>query len=89
MATPHIEEEYSEDSQSATDDNGRDIPHPDLPLTYAGLSGFAADIQATFSATITDLKSSMLVLTEKMATAEAVGRHRDKALHRLIDTSKI
>lgn len=83
MATPRMEEEYSEDSQSTMEDNGRGTPHPDLPLTYAGMSGFAADIKAAFSAAITDLKSSMLVLTDKMATAEEEGRHRDKARHRL------
>lgn len=83
MATPHAEEEYSEDSQSAVEDNGRDILHPDLPLTYVRMSGFAADIKATFFAAITDLKSSMLVLTDKMATTEAAGRYRDKAIHRL------
>lgn len=83
MAMPRVEEEYSEDSQSTLDDNGRETPHPDLPLTYAGISGFAADIKAAFSAAITDLKSSMLVLTDKMATAETAGRHRDMAIHRL------
>lgn len=84
MAPPHVmEDDFSEDSQSAAEENGRITPHSDLPLTYAGMSGFAADIKATFSAAITDLKSSMLILTDKMATAEHAGRCRDKALNRL------
>lgn len=32
---------------------------------------------------VTDLKSNLLVLTEKMATVEATGKLRDRALHRL------
>lgn len=83
MVTSRVEENYSEDSQSAIEDNSRGLPHHDLPLTYAGMSGFTADNKATFSAAITDLKSSMLVITDKMATVEAAGRHRDKAIHRL------
>lgn len=58
-------------------------PHPDLSLTYVDMSGFAADIKSTFSVTITDLKSNLLVLTEKMAAAGAAGKHREKAIHRL------
>lgn len=37
----------------------------------------------TFSADITDLKSNLLVLTEKMVAVKATGKHRDRALHRL------
>lgn len=70
--------DFSEDSQSAAKDSGRGRNHSNKPLTYADISGFAADIKSTFSAAITDLKSNLLVLTDKMAT----GRHRDRALNR-------
>lgn len=83
MAPAHNEEEYSEDSQSAPEDSGRGKHKPDHPLTFADMSLIAADIKATFSAAITDLKTSMLVINEKMAAAEAAGRHRDKAIGRL------
>lgn len=54
MATPHVEEDYNEDSQSTMEDNSRETP--DLPLTYAGMSGFAADIKAAFSSSNNGLK---------------------------------
>lgn len=47
------------------------------------MSIFAADINSTFSAAITDLKSNLLVLTEKMASAEAAGKQREKSICRL------
>lgn len=47
------------------------------------MSLIAADIKSTFSAAITDLKTNLMVLTEKLASAEAAGKHRDKAIHRL------
>lgn len=47
------------------------------------MSLFAADIKSTFSAAITDLKSNLLVLTEKMALAEAARKQREKAICRL------
>lgn len=53
------------------------------PLTYAYMSSFAVDIKSTFSAAMTDLKSNLLVLTEKMAATEIAGKHREKAIHRL------
>lgn len=76
-------DDFSEDSQSATEEPGRGRNRTNKPLTYADMSGFAADIKSTFSAAITDLKSNLLVLTEKMATIEATGKLRDRALHRL------
>lgn len=83
MAPVQREEDLSEDSLSATEDNGRRETRPDHPLTYADMSVFAADIKASFSAAITDLKTNLLVLTEKMATAETAGKHRDRAINRL------
>lgn len=50
------EEDYSEDSQSTAEESGRRYKQTNLPLTYADMSGFAADIKSTFSAAITDLK---------------------------------
>lgn len=47
------------------------------------MSIFAADIKSTFSAAITDLKTNLLVLTEKMASAEAAWKHREKVISRL------
>lgn len=76
-------EGFSEDSQSATEHTGRSYNHPNQPLTYAVMSGFAADIKFTFSVAITDLKASLLVLQEKMATVEATVKDRDKAIQRL------
>lgn len=32
---------------------------------------------------ITDLKTNFLVITEKMASVEAAGKHRERAIHRL------
>lgn len=83
MAPVHAEEDYSEDSQSATEESGRRNAHTDLPLTYADMLGFAADIKTLFSAAITDRKTNLLVLTEKMASAETARKHREKAIHRL------
>lgn len=83
MALTRALEEYSEDSQSVPEDNGRGSSNPILPLTYADMSVFAADIISTFSGAITDLKSNLLVLNDKMATAETAGRQRDRAIHRL------
>ena len=84
MARPqHEEDDFSEDSQFNAEDSGRNRPRSGKPLTFADMSVIAADIKATFSAAITDLKSNILVLSDKMETAEAKGKHRDKALHRL------
>ena len=83
MAPTRAAEEYSEDSQSATEDTGRKSTRADHPLTYSDISGFAADIKASFSAAITDLKTSLIVLQEKMAATETEGRHRDRAIQRL------
>lgn len=77
------EEDFSEDSQSAQEDLGRRISHSDHPLSYADMSGFAANIKSTFLAAISDLKTNLLVLTEKMASAEAAGKYREKAILRL------
>lgn len=38
MSLPHMEEDFSKDSQSAAEDNGRGTPRPDLPLTYAEMA---------------------------------------------------
>ncbi|XP_073482001.1 vomeronasal type-2 receptor 26-like [Aquarana catesbeiana] len=83
MAPTHTEEDFSEDSQSAAEDNGKSLSHSNHPLTYANMSIFAADIKSTFSAAITDLKSNLLVLTEKMASAEAYGKQRETAICKL------
>lgn len=42
-----------------------------------------ADINSTFSAAITDLKTNLLVLNEKLLSAEAAGKHRDRAIAKL------
>lgn len=89
MGPTQHEEEYSEDSQSATEDSGRGKSQSDHPLTYADMSVIAVDIKSTFSAAITGLKLNLLVLNEKLATAEAAGKHRDKAIHKLENTSLI
>lgn len=47
------------------------------------MSVIAADIKSTFSAAITDLKTNLLMLNEKLISPEAAGKHRDKATHRL------
>lgn len=78
-----MEDDFNEDSHPATEDNGRGTSRPDLLLTYANISDFAADNKSTFSAAINDLKTNLLVLTEKMASAEADGKQREKAIHRL------
>lgn len=83
MVPTRHEENYSEDSQSAPEDSGRGLSHSEHPLTYADMSVFAADIKSTFSAVITDLNTNFLVLTEKMASTEAAGKHMDKAINRL------
>lgn len=83
MASPHVEEDFSEDSQSVTEDNSRGSSLPDLPQTYTDMYRFAAYIESTFSAAITDLKTNLRVLTEKMASAEAAGKQRKKPIHRL------
>lgn len=77
------EDAYSEDSQSASEEGGRDYKQTNLPLTYADMSVFTADIKSTFFAAITDLKLNLLVLTEKLAAVEATGKHRDRRLLRL------
>lgn len=83
MALTPQEEGESEDSLSASEDTSRGKSKSDHPLTFADMSVFAADIKATFSAAITDLKTSMMVINEKMAAAENAGRQRDKAIHKL------
>lgn len=77
------EGDISEDSQSAAEDTDNGYKHSDQPLTYADMFGFAADIKSTFSAAITDFKSNLLVLTEKLAAVEATGKHRERAIHKL------
>lgn len=77
------EDDYSEDSHSAAKDGGRGYKQTNLPLTYAVMSGFAADIKSTFSAAIADLKSNLLILTEKLAAIETMGKYRDRRLLRL------
>lgn len=76
------EEDFSGDSES-TEDTGRGKSRVNKPLTYADMSVFSADIKSTFSAAITDLKTNLVVLTEKLAASEHAGRQRDKAIHRL------
>lgn len=83
MAPVHADDEYSEDSQSAAEEYGRRSSRAGHPLTYEDMSGFAADIKASFSAAITDLKTSLLVLQEKMAAEETAGKQRDTRIHRL------
>lgn len=83
MAQTRPEEDFSKESQSASEDTGRESSHADHPLTYVDMSSFAADINSTFLSSITDLRTNLLVLTEKLALAEAAGKHRDKAIHRL------
>lgn len=83
MAPTRVAEDFSKDSQSAPEDNGRGSSHPNLPLTYADMAIIAADIKSSFSAAMTDLKSSLLVLNERVSTAEMNGKHRDKAINRL------
>ena len=83
MAPVSHEEDYSDDSQSAPESSARGKSTPEQPLTFSDMSLIAADIKATFSAAITDLKTSMLVLNEKMAAAESSGKRRDKAIQRV------
>lgn len=83
MAPTRALEDFSNDSQSAAEDNTRGPLNPNLPLTYADMFIFAADIKSTFSAAITDLKSNLLVLNDKMASVEAAGKQREKAIRRL------
>lgn len=83
VRTHREEEDCSEDSLSTAGDAGRGYTQTNQPLTYADMSGLAADIESTFSAAITDLKSNLLVLTEKLAAVETNGKHRDKRLNRL------
>lgn len=83
MASTNMEEDFSEDSQSAAEGNGRGPSCSNLPLTYSDMTGFAADIKSMFSAAITDLKSNLLVLTEKIVEAEVAGQLREKAICRL------
>lgn len=40
-------------------------------------------VKSTLSAVITDLKTNLLVLNEKLISVEEEGKHRDKAIHRL------
>lgn len=47
------------------------------------MSGFAAHIKSTPSAAITDVKTNLMVLTEKLASTEATEKQRDRAIHRL------
>lgn len=70
MAPAHADEDFSKDSQSALEDDIKRSVRSNHPLTYEDMSGFAADIKASFSAVITDLKISLLVLQDKMTTAE-------------------
>lgn len=79
----HAAEDFSEDSQLATGENSRGTSHSNLPLTYAYMAVIAADIKSTFSSAITDLKSNLLVLNDKMASAEAARKQREKANNRL------
>lgn len=55
-----------------------------LPLTYTDMSGFATDIKSTFSAAITDLKENLLA--EQLTSAEAAGKHREKAKKKRLET---
>lgn len=87
MAPTCQEDDGSEDSQSAPESSARGKHKKDHPLTFSDMSVFAADIKATFSAAITDLKTSMLVLNEKMAVTEAEGIRRDRAIHNLERTT--
>lgn len=52
----HDEEDFSEDSQYTVENSGRSRTRSSKPLTFADMSVIAADIKATFSAVITDLK---------------------------------
>lgn len=65
-------------TQYAIEDSGRSRACSNKPLSV-----IAADIKATFSAAITDLKSKLLVLSDKMEAVEVKGRQRDKVLYRL------
>lgn len=66
---------FSEESLSASKEQVRDM------------TAIAADIKNTFSTAITDLIADLLVLTEKLATAEKAGKHRDKNIQRLVHTT--
>lgn len=83
MVPIHHEEDFSDDSQSAPERSIRGKSNPDHPLTLADMSVIAADIKATFSAALTDLKTSMLVLNEKMAATETAGKRRERAIQRI------
>ncbi|XP_040195108.1 vomeronasal type-2 receptor 26-like [Rana temporaria] len=77
------EDDFSEDSQYTAEDSGRSRSRSNKPLTFADMSVIAADIKATFSAAITDLKSNLLVLSDKMEAVEVKGKQRDRAIRRL------
>lgn len=53
IAPTHAAEDFSEDSQSAPENNGRGPSYPNLPLTYADMAIIAADIKSSFSAAMT------------------------------------
>lgn len=89
MASISHKEDYSEESQSASEDMVRDNDISDHLLSYSDMSLFMADIKNTFSSTITELKADLLALTEKMATADRAGHRRDRAISRLESISKI
>lgn len=83
IAQPCGEEEFSEDSQSAYEEEVRDTPPPDHPFTLTAMMKKAADIKGTFSSAITELKADMLSISEKLEGVEAEGARWDKAITRL------
>lgn len=83
MTQPFGEEEFSEDSQFTYEDEERDTPSSEHPLTLTAMIKIAADIKGTLSSAITELKADVLSLFEKLEGVEKAGSRRDKAITHL------
>lgn len=70
-------------TQYEEEDEVRDAPASELPLTLTAMKKIAADIKGTLFSAITELKADVLSLPEKMEGVEMAGLRRDKAIPRL------